>query len=90
MNPDIKQALQNIVGAQNFTDALIDLVTYSYDASEYHHRPEAAVWAETTQQVSAILQLARAHKIPVTPRGAGTGVSGVTVPLLGGIVLDLM
>jgi glycolate oxidase len=89
MNPDIKQAFQNIVGAQNFTDALVDLVPYSYDASEYHHRPEAAVWAETTQQVSAMLQLARAYKIPVTPRGAGTGLSGVTVPLLGGIVLDL-
>jgi glycolate dehydrogenase FAD-linked subunit len=89
MNSEIKQTLQDIVGKENVTDALIDLVTYSYDASEYHHRPEAAVWAETAQQVSAILKLASAHKIPVTPRGAGTGLSGVTVPLLGGIVLDL-
>ena len=89
MKLEIKQALEDIVGKENVTDALIDLVTYSYDASEYHHRPEAAVWAETAQQVSAILKLAGAHKIPVTPRGAGTGLSGVAVPLLGGIVLDL-
>ena len=89
MKLEIKQALEDIVGKDNVSDALIDLVTYSYDASEYHHRPEAAVWAETTQQISAILKLAGVHKIPVTPRGAGTGLSGVTVPLLGGIVLDL-
>lgn len=89
MEPGLKQALQDIVGPENFSDALVDLVSYSYDASEYHHRPEGAVWAQNTEQVSAIVKLANEHSIPVTPRGAGTGLSGVTVPILGGIVLDL-
>jgi len=89
MDSDIKQALQRIVGTENVTDSLIDLVPYSYDASEYHHRPDAAVWAQSSSQVSAILKLASEYNIPVTPRGAGTGLSGVTVPLHGGIVLDL-
>jgi glycolate oxidase len=89
MKPELKQDLQDIVGPENVTDSLVDLVSYSYDASEYHHRPEAAVWAQSADQVSAILKLAGAHGIPVTPRGAGTGLSGVTVPLHGGIVLDM-
>jgi glycolate oxidase len=89
MDPDIKQELKNIAGAKNFTDALVDLVSYSYDASEFHHRPDVAIWAKDTNQISAILKFADERRIPVTPRGAGTGLSGVTVPLLGGIVLDL-
>ena len=89
MDTDIKQELKNIAGARNFTDALIDLVSYSYDASEFHHRPDAAIWAQDTDQISAILKVANKHRIPVTPRGAGTGLSGVTVPVQGGIVLDL-
>lgn len=89
MDPDIKQELKNIAGARNFTDALVDLVAYSYDASEFHHRPDAAIWAKDTEQISAILKIANKHRIPITPRGAGTGLSGVTVPVQGGIVLDL-
>jgi glycolate oxidase len=89
MNSQIKQALQEIVGPENVTDALVDLVSYSYDASEYHHRPDGAVWPLSADQVSAILKLASEYGFPVTPRGAGTGLSGVTVPIRGGIVLDL-
>lgn len=43
MNKDIKEALIEIVGQQNFTDLLIDLVSYSYDASDHDHRPDAPV-----------------------------------------------
>jgi glycolate oxidase len=64
-------------------------VSYSYDSSEHSHRPDCAVWATTTEQVSEILKLANEHKIPVIPRGAGTGLSGMAVPVKGGIVLDL-
>ena len=89
MEGRIKNALIDIVGEKNFTDNLIDLVSYSYDASEHSHRPFCAVWAETTDQVSEIMQLANREKIPVVPRGAGTGLSGMAVPEQGGIVLDL-
>ncbi len=89
MDEKIKKALVDIVGEENFTDSLIDLVSYSYDASEHSHRPSCAVWAETTEQVSGILKLANTELIPVIPRGAGTGLSGMSVPVKGGIVLDL-
>jgi glycolate oxidase len=89
MDDNIKKALLDIVGEENLTDRLIDMVSYSYDSSEHSHRPECAVWATTTEQVSQILKLANAHSIAVIPRGAGTGLSGMAVPVKGGIVLDL-
>ena len=89
MNEKIKQALIEIVGEENYTDSLIDMVSFSYDASEHSHRPTCAVWAETADQVSEILRLSNREKIPVIPRGAGTGLSGMAVPIEGGIVLDL-
>ena len=89
MDERIKKSLIDIVGGKRYTDSLIDLVSYSYDASEHHYRPDCAVWAESVEEVSQILKLANREKIPVVPRGAGTGLSGMAVPIKGGIVLDL-
>ncbi len=89
MDAAIKQALIEIVGERNYTDSLIDIVSYSYDASEHRSRPSCGVWVETAEQVSEILKLANRERIPVIPRGAGTGLSGSAVPIKGGIVLDL-
>ena len=76
MEESIKKALIDITGQANFTDQLIDMVTYSYDASDHAHRPDAAVWPTNTEQVSKILALANEHRIPVVPRGAGTAQIG--------------
>ena len=89
MQENLKLAFRDIVGPSNFTDQLIDLISYSYDASDHDHRPETALWPITTDQVSKILSLANEHRIPVTPRGAGTGLAGAAVPNQGGLVLDL-
>lgn len=89
MDESLKKALIAIVGEKRFTDKLIDLVSYSYDASEHSHRPSCAVWVESAEEVSQVLKLANKEKIPVIPRGAGTGLSGMAVPIKGGIVLDL-
>jgi len=51
--------------------------------------PEAVVMPENTAAVSAVMKLASERGIPVTPRGAGSGLSGGAVPLNGGIVLSL-
>ena len=84
-----KQKLIEIVGAGNFTDQLEELVPYSYDASMNVHRPDAAVWPESTEQVAEIVKFANAYKIPVVPRGAGTSLSGGVIPIRGGIIIDL-
>jgi glycolate oxidase len=89
MDVRIKDKIKDIVGEDNFTDELIDLVSFSYDASEHSHRPLCAVWPLNRDQVSQLLILANEEKIPVIPRGAGTGLSGMVVPVKGGIVLDL-
>jgi len=93
MQEHIKQAwisdLIEIAGRGNVTDALIDLVSYSYDASDHCHRPDAAVWPASTEQVSKILLLANERRFPVIPRGAGTSLTGSAVPIQGGVVLDM-
>lgn len=89
MNTQIKQDLIDIVGEENYTDALIDMVSYSYDSGENKARPECAIWPQNTEQVSRIMKLASRTNTPVVPRGAGTGLSGMCVPTAGGIVMDL-
>ena len=89
MEPRIKESLREIVGEENFTDSLIDLIAYSKDASEFKQRPDAAVWPVNRDQVSAILKLANKEKFPVTARGAGTSLAGLAVPQKGGLILDL-
>ncbi len=89
MNQDTKEAIAGIVGKNNFTDSLIDMVTYSYDASDHNHRPEAAAWPTDAGQIAQILALANATPFPVIPRGAGTSLTGAAVPVKGGLILDL-
>ena len=67
----------------------MDLVAYSKDASEHQHRPDAALWPETAEQISNVLKLANRDRFPVIPRGAGTSLAGLAVPEKGGVVLDL-
>jgi len=83
------ETLIEIVGKENFSDQLEDLVPYSYDASMNVHRPNAVVWPESTEQVSRVVQFANEQKIPIVPRGAGTSLSGGAVPIKGGIIIDL-
>jgi glycolate oxidase len=84
--------LESIVGPAN---VLIDperLASYSRDESPVRsiaHLPEAVVRPQTTAQVAEIMRLASAERVPVTPRGGGTGLSGGCVPHLGGLVLSL-
>ncbi|MCP4578918.1 MAG: FAD-binding protein [Deltaproteobacteria bacterium] len=89
MDEKLVQAIVDIVEKDNFTRNIIDLVSYSCDASEHSHRPLCAVFPETTEQIADIMKLANRKKIPVTPRGAGTGLSGMAVPIRSGMVLDL-
>jgi len=91
MDTGIKDKLIEIVGPESFTDALIDIISYSSDASDHTHRPEAAVWPVTTEQVTRILGLANERHFSVIPRGAGTGLAGGAVPCKegNGIVMDL-
>jgi len=80
--------LHKIVGKDAVLISKEDLNAYSYDGTAtWAHMPDVVVLPTTAEQVSQILKLADESKIPVTPRGAGTNVSGGSIPIKGGIVL---
>jgi glycolate oxidase len=64
--------------------------TYEADALALEkHMPDVVVLPRTTDEVAALVRWARAHRIPVTPRGAGTGLAGGATPEHGGLVLSV-
>ena len=64
-----------------------NLSHFSYDATERHSLPQAAVLPENTEQVSRIMRCCSMHNVAVTPQGGRTGLSGGAVPVTGGVVL---
>lgn len=88
LSKDICGRLRDIVGDKGLLTDPIDLAAYSFDATtNWQGVPEAVALPTTAEQVSAILKLATEQRIPVTPRGAGSNLSGGSVPVAGGIVL---
>ena len=83
------EELRAIVGEDNVSDDLADRYIYGSDASIHQSSPSVVVRPASVEEVQEILRFANREKIPVVPRGAGTGESGSAVPLDGGIVLDL-
>ena len=81
--------LEEIVGAENVSSAQSDKITHAYDATRKNYLPDVVVYAATTDEVARIVKLANSRKIPVLPRGAGSGFTGGTLPVMGGIVLVL-
>src|SRR5664280_2539643 len=91
VTPAVADELRGIVGGKNVIYADPEkLETYSHDEvaeAHYAHMPEAVARPGSAQEVAAIMKLANRLHIPVTPRGAGSGLSGGAVPLRGGIVM---
>ncbi len=89
----IANALKNIVGEKYviFNDAE-KLEPYSHDETpgkEWASMPEAVVRPGNVEEISKIVKLANEKMLPITPRGAGSGLSGGAVPLYGGIVISV-
>jgi glycolate oxidase len=83
-------ALTTAVGAQNLRTGADINEDHSHDEALTvgWHTPDAVVLATSTEHVAAVLRLAAEHRVPVTPRGSGTGLSGACVPSHGGIVIS--
>src|SRR5882757_3637169 len=63
---------------------------YAHDKTEdYFFLPEVVIKPRTPEEISQILQLCNAHHIPVTPRGAGTGLAGGALPIKRGVILSM-
>ena len=87
---EVLKELRGILGEGDLLTPEDDLDAYAHDeVAELWHAPEAVARVRTTEQVSQILELAQTRRFPVTPRGAGQGLSGGAVPVFGGLVLSL-
>jgi len=90
VTPEVRRRLEEIVGAEHVSDAQEDLEEHGIDESlEPPHPPEVVVRPGSTEEVSAVMRLAYEERIPVTPQGARTGLSGGALPVYGGIALSL-
>ena len=89
ITPEIAAPLKAVVGEKRFcAGETIDPGSSHAEMPIYgKFFPEAAVDVETTEEVSEIMKICSANRIPVTCRGAGTGLVGGCVPLAGGVVL---
>ncbi len=81
--------LRDLLGNDVVADDSETRVAHDGDKWFAHHEPDIVVFAESTEQVSALLKFANERKIPVTARGAGYGYVGSCVPAEGGIALSL-
>lgn len=87
--PDFLAQLRSLLPSDRLYTDPVDCYAYAYDNSRKIFPPEAVAFPLTTNEVQAIVTLCNAHKIPLTPRGRGTGTSGGSLPEQGGVALSL-
>ncbi len=93
VTPGVVKELKAVLGEGGVSVDLEKIASYSHDEVaerfwDHPYRAEVLVFPQTTEQVAAVARLANERRIPLTPRGAGTGLSGGAVPAFGGILLS--
>jgi len=92
VSPSVVAELVSLLGSHNVISDEARMEAYSHDETsqaEYGHMPDVVVTPLSTAQVAAIVVLANKYRIPITPRGAGSGLSGGAIPVYGGILVSL-
>ncbi len=85
---DALHQIDKLLGPRGYLDRPEDLALYEYDGSVDKARPDLVAFPQTAEQVVALVQIAREHRIPIVGRGAGTGLSGGVIARAGGIVIS--
>ncbi|MCC5944317.1 MAG: FAD-binding protein [Bernardetiaceae bacterium] len=89
ISESVAMELKNIVGEGYFISDAILREAYAHDETEdFRFLPEAVVLPENAIQISEIMKLCSSHRIPVTPRGGGTGLAGSALAVHGGLVIS--
>jgi len=82
--------LRAIVGRDAVLADTDELLVYECDGLPQHkYRPRAVVFPSSTEATSEVMRLLAAARVPFTPRGAGTGLSGGALALTAGVVIEL-
>jgi len=90
ITPGLLHDFKIIVGSQFVFDDTESLEKYAHDETEnLLYRPEIVIKPRSADEISSIMKICNEHMIPVTPRGAGTGLSGGAIPRFGGVVLSM-
>jgi len=86
----VVEELEKILGSEFVSTHQTDLYIYSQDMTQAEPSwPDVVALPKSVEEVQAIIRLANKEKIPVTPYIAGGNIGGLTIPLKGGVVLDL-
>ena len=86
---ELIEQLKQLIGASNVFYDEESLEKYAHDETEdLKFFPQLAVRPESAEQVSAVVKLCDQYNLPITPRGAGTGLSGGALPVKGGVVIS--
>jgi glycolate oxidase len=88
MDSSILSAIEAIIGKENVKTSEEERKCYSYDGRTAGAIPDLVVFPSSAAEVSAILKLANQHRFTVIPRGQGSGLTGGSVPVSGGVVLS--
>ena len=84
----LQDGVHSIVGPRGYLHQPEDLANYEYDGSIDKARPDLVAFPQTTAEVVALVKLAHDHGVPVTGRGAGTGLSGGAIARAGGLMIS--
>jgi D-lactate dehydrogenase len=86
---DFLAQLRKILPAGSIHTDPADCWAYGYDNSKKHALPDVVVFPTSHQDVVALVRLCNEFRVPLTPRGRGTGTTGAVVPLQGGLTMSL-
>ena len=87
LDKNLVRQIEAVVGKENVLSSIEDLICYGYDATNLEVLPGLVVFPSSAKEISEILILANKNRFPVVPRGMGTGFSGGSLPVYGGVVL---
>ena len=86
--PALVDALVSLLGASKVLGTREDLILYEYDGAVDTATPDAVVLPNDTNDVAKLARFCHEHRVPIVPRGAGTGLSGGAIPVEGGVVVS--
>ena len=83
----LKDRVAALLGPRGYLNRPEDLALYEYDGRIDKHAPDLVAFPRSTEDVSALVKLAREFHVPFVGRGAGTGLSGGAIPREGGLMI---
>lgn len=90
ITPDILDLFKQVISESRLIYTVEELDVYAHDETEdLRFYPEVVALPETPEEIAALIKICDSHQVPVTPRGAGTGLSGGSLAINGGLMIAM-